>query len=65
MSEDFSLLVEIDAFLRRHDMAPTRFGRNVAKDPDLVLDMRRGRQPRESITTRARAYMARLDGEIC
>jgi hypothetical protein len=39
-----STLYLIERFLRRTDIPATKFGRMVAKDPRLVLDMRNGRE---------------------
>jgi hypothetical protein len=38
------LLTIVERHLRKTGMAPTRFGRTVARDPRLVHDMRRGRE---------------------
>ena len=48
---------KIERFLRQHDMAPTTFGRRVARDPRLVLDMRNGRELRGPMIARAEAFM--------
>lgn len=49
---------EVDRFMRRTGVSSTRFGRDVAGDPRLVFDLRRGRQVRDDLTARARAWMA-------
>jgi hypothetical protein len=49
---------KIERFLRQHDMAPTTFGRRVARDPRLVLDMRNGRCLRPAMAIKAEAFMA-------
>ncbi len=36
----------VEKFLRENNIAPTKFGRLVAGDPRLVLDMRLGREIR-------------------
>ena len=51
------MLNEIDAYLRRHRMAPTAFGRAAANDPRLVFDIREGRELRSKTQKRIRAYM--------
>lgn len=38
------LLWRVERFCRRTGLPPTKFGRQVAGDPRLVFDMRRGRQ---------------------
>jgi hypothetical protein len=51
------LLEQIDAFLRRTKMSPTRFGRDAVRDPHFVLGLRAGRRPRRNTTRRVIAYM--------
>jgi hypothetical protein len=55
---------KIERFLRQHDMAPTTFGRRVARDPRLVLDMRNGRCLRPAMVTRAEAFMAAYERHL-
>ncbi|WP_315760734.1 hypothetical protein [Sphingomonas sp. Y38-1Y] len=55
------LLPRIEAHLKATGIPVTRFGRTVARDPRLVLDMRRGREPGASMRARIEAYLA--DGE--
>jgi hypothetical protein len=56
-----SLLYKVESFLQRHSLSPTRFGRLAVRDPRLVFDLRRGREPRERTARRIEAYMARED----
>lgn len=51
-------LVKIDRYLRRTNMAPTRFGRLAVNDPRLVGDLRRGRHPGQRIIARIDAFIA-------
>jgi hypothetical protein len=51
------LIRKIEKFLRQHDMPPTRFGRLAAHDPRFVLDLRNGREPRETTERRAEHFM--------
>lgn len=53
---------EIEIFLKRNDMAPTYFGRLVANDPRLVLDIRNGREVRSAMERKIRKFIARFDG---
>ncbi len=55
---------KIERFLRQHDMAPTTFGRRVARDPRLVLDMRNGRCLRPAMVLRAEAFMAAFERHL-
>lgn len=52
-----SLLIEIDRFLRTNQMPVTKFGRLAARDPRLVGDLRRGRQPGARMTARVQDFM--------
>lgn len=51
------LIRSIEKFLRRHDMAATKFGRLAAHDPRFVLDLRMGRIPREETASRIEHFM--------
>jgi hypothetical protein len=48
----------VERFLEETDLSPTKFGRLVAHDPRLVLDMRNGREVRARMERRLRLYMA-------
>jgi hypothetical protein len=37
---------DIEYFLKRHAMAPSRFGRDCLANPNFVFDLRRGREVR-------------------
>ncbi len=52
------LLPRIEAYLKATGTPVTLFGRRVARDPRLVLDMRRGREPGPSMRRRIEAYLA-------
>lgn len=56
-----SLVDEIDAFLARHSMTPTRFGGLFLNDRMFVGRLRRGRDPKESMLRRVRGKMAEYD----
>lgn len=51
------MLMRIEKFLRDHGIAPTRFGRDAVRDPRLVFDMRRGRQPGDRMMRRVEHFM--------
>lgn len=51
------ILPKIEKFLRRTNMPVTKFGRLVAHDPRLVLDMRNGREPRPEMCERIDAFI--------
>lgn len=46
------LLRRIEAYLRATRTPATRFGREAARDPRLVHDLRRGREPGAKLTLR-------------
>jgi 2,4-dienoyl-CoA reductase-like NADH-dependent reductase (Old Yellow Enzyme family) len=48
---------QIEKFLRDSGMSATRFGREVARDPRLVHDLRRGREPGAGMVARITAYL--------
>ena len=51
------LLRRIEIYLRRSGIAPARFGREAARDPRLVFDLRRGREPRATLKRRLEAFL--------
>ena len=51
------LLREVEKYLRRSDVAPTRFGREAVGDPRFVFDLRNGRDPRPRTVARVLAYL--------
>lgn len=51
------LLLRIEKYLRVTRTPPTRFGRLVARDPRLVLDMRQGREPGARMARRIVAFL--------
>ena len=51
------LIRDIEKFLKRTGMPPTKFGRLAAHDPRLVGDLRNGREPRPAMTLRVEQFM--------
>lgn len=51
------MLTAIERFLREFRMPPTRFGRECARDPRLVFDLRLGRQPGDRVKRRIEHFM--------
>ena len=47
----------VEKFLRENEIAPTKFGRIVAGDPRLVLDMRLGREVRTPMQKKITQYI--------
>jgi hypothetical protein len=63
-----SLLHTIEVCLKFTNIPPSRFGRDSVRDPRLVHDLRRGRQPGRRMERRVRAHVEGLlagmpDGE--
>ena len=54
------LLREVEKFLRRWEIPPTRFGRDAVGDPRFVFDLRNGREPRPATVERVQAYLEAL-----
>ncbi len=52
MTSELHTLRLVERFLRESGMAPTRFGRDAVRDPRLVFDMRRGREPTDRMRRR-------------
>jgi hypothetical protein len=57
-----STLHRIEQFLRRTGMPATRFGAEAARDPRLVHDLRRGREPGARMTRRVEHFMNIYEG---
>jgi 2,4-dienoyl-CoA reductase-like NADH-dependent reductase (Old Yellow Enzyme family) len=53
-----TMLRTIETFLKRSGIAATQFGRDVARDPRLVHDMRLGRQLGPRLRMKVQAYIA-------
>jgi hypothetical protein len=51
------LLRRIERYLYMTKTAPTTFGRECARDPQLVFDMRRGREPRLNLRRRITEFL--------
>jgi hypothetical protein len=51
------LLTRIERFMRRSGMRPTPLGREAARDPHFVRDMRKGREPRSTLRRRVDAWL--------
>jgi len=56
------LLLRIDRLLRHTRMPPTRFGRLAIGDPNLVRQLRQGRQLRPTTVSRVLAYLCEQKG---
>lgn len=54
-----SVVMKIDRYLKATGLAPTKFGRLAVRDPRLVHDLKRGREPGPRMVARIEAYIAR------
>lgn len=52
------ILTRVEAYIKRTRTPPTRFGRDAVGDPNLVFDLRDGREPRSRTTRRIEAFIA-------
>jgi hypothetical protein len=59
------LLRRVERYLHVTRTAPTTFGRLVARDPQLVFDMRRGREPRLNLQRKIAAYLDAKEDSAC
>jgi len=51
------LLRLVEKFMREFNVPPTRFGRESVRDPRLVFDLRKGREPGDRIKRRIEHFM--------
>lgn len=52
------LLIDIEAFIRDHGMAESRFGRDAVNDTTFIPQLRAGREVRRRTERRVRQFMA-------
>ncbi|MDF0540811.1 hypothetical protein PX699_00515 [Sphingobium sp. H39-3-25] len=55
------IIEAIDAFLLRHSMAPSRFGRLVTGEPQLLDSIRKGRSPSLNVLEKIRDFIRETD----
>lgn len=51
-------IYDIGAFLMKHSMAPSRFGRDAVGDPGFIASVRAGREVRPDTWLRVHAFIA-------
>lgn len=51
------LIRAVEKFLREYGIPATRFGRESVRDPRLVFDLRRGREPGDRMKRRVEHFM--------
>lgn len=58
------ILDRIDLYLRRSKIAPSRLGRDAVGDPNFVMNLRDGRQPRQATLDRVVAFLDRAERRV-
>jgi len=58
MIEPNAFKAEIEAFIKKHGIAATRFGKEAVGDPEFVFDIREGRSPSWRTAERVKAFMS-------
>lgn len=58
------ILDRIDHYLRSSKTSPSRLGRDAVGDPNFVMNLRDGRQPRQATLDRVIAFIERQDEPI-
>lgn len=58
------ILESIEAFLKRHDMPPSTFGREATGEPQLIKSMRDGRSPSHRVLERIASFMAEYETRV-
>lgn len=58
------LLGKVENYLRRSGTPPTRFGREAARDPRLVFDLRNGREAGPRLASRVAAFIEAREREL-
>lgn len=53
------ILVRIDRYLSKTRSSPSRLGRDAVGDPNFVMNLRDGRQPRQATVERVIAFIER------
>jgi hypothetical protein len=53
------LLQRIDHYLRNSKSSPSRLGRDAVGDPNFVMNLRDGRQPRQATLDRVLTFLER------
>lgn len=55
---------QIDSFLERHSMKPSRFGRDALGEPQFVAEVRSGRAPGLTTLVKLRDFMRERDAVL-
>jgi hypothetical protein len=58
------ILDRIDTYLRSSKSSPSRLGRDAVGDPNFVMNLRDGRQPRQATLDRVLAFIEGREASI-
>ncbi|HEX8482005.1 MAG TPA: hypothetical protein VF650_08895 [Allosphingosinicella sp.] len=58
------ILDRIDRYLRHTKTTPSRLGRDAVGDPNFVMNLRDGRQPRQATLDRVIAFIDRQEARL-
>jgi hypothetical protein len=58
------ILDRIDTYLRSTKSSPSRLGREAVGDPNFVMNLRDGRQPRQATLERVLAFIEREEDRV-
>ena len=58
------ILDRIDRYLRASKTTPSRLGRDAVGDPNFVMNLRDGRQPRQATLDRVIEFIDREEAQI-
>lgn len=64
MTEEIALIETITAFLGRHQMAETTFGRRAMHNPNFLTDLKTGRSPTGKTMRKIKVWMKNEDGKL-
>lgn len=59
-----TLLNRVERYLKRSDIPATVFGREALGDPNLVRELRNGREPRPHTLRRLHAFLDRAEAAL-
>ena len=54
------LLSDCERFIEEFGLTPSRFGREACRDPRIIFDLRRGREPSARVVDRIHGFMRRM-----
>ena len=58
------ILDRIDDYLKSSKTSPSRLGRDAVGDPNFVMNLRDGRQPRQATLDRVLAFIERAEARL-